>query len=142
MIFLYKRIYKIFFFSFQMYFDTLKFKLIDHPLSWNFSQCCITFAKLEFRIKSPINYPKTLRSSNLYPTHNTNSTQLTVPARTAIYWHFSLSQWPWLQEIKVCVSLLEILKKRISHGTPFCRNVCCVWNVAFGILCSAVNYRQ
>jgi len=59
----------------------------------------ITFTNVKLRITFTIYYPKTLRSSTLFPTHSTNSTQLTVPARTTLYWHFSLSQRPWLQQL-------------------------------------------
>jgi hypothetical protein len=63
----------------------LKSKLIARPLSSKFIQYRIAFATLEFRITSQIYYPKTLRSSTLYPTPSTNSTLLTISERPAVY---------------------------------------------------------
>ena len=40
----------------------------------------------------------------MHPTQSTNSTQVTVPALKAVYWHFWLSQWPWLQQLKTWVT--------------------------------------
>jgi len=71
----------------------LKFKLIVRPISSKFTQYYITFAILEFRITSEQYYPKTLRSSTLYPTHSTNLTQLSLNAQTytdTSYCHYDL----------------------------------------------------
>ena len=94
----------------------------------------ITFAIEDFRLKSPIYYPKTLCSIIFLSTHSINSVQLTVPARTTIYWQLSLLQWPWLLQLQTCVTQFT--------GT-FKKDVClttlhCIGNFpVYGMLCLA-----
>jgi hypothetical protein len=105
------------------------------------------FPNLEFRIKeAKNNIPKCTVQDTCYP--DLTQIQLSLLALYALQKNqqFSLSQYyKYLisrSSKLVSHNLLELQKERFPRCIPLHRKVSYVWNAAFGILGSAVSYKQ
>jgi hypothetical protein len=85
-----------------------------------------------------------LRSTKLFPTQGTNSTQLTILERTTTRLKLLIIKMTLTAAaLNLCHTVnWNFYRTRLPDGTPLCRKVCSVCNIVFGILYSAVNYSQ